>query len=168
MSGPERDRVDPDVDLHVPADRVESPARPAAVLGAVAAGGALGALARAGLGYAVPPGPTGFPWATFAVNLSGCLLLGVLMAVLGRYDGGPALARPFLGVGVLGGYTTFSAYAVEARQLVAAGAVPTALAYLTATLAGALLAVGAGHAVAGRLAGGGRPVRDGPPARGDR
>ncbi|MER7458684.1 fluoride efflux transporter CrcB [Micromonospora sp. NPDC126480] len=153
MSGPEQRRVDPDVDLHVPADRTELPARPAALLGAVAVGGALGALARAGLGYAFPPGPAGFPWATFTVNLSGCLLIGVLMALLARRAGGPALARPFLGVGVLGGYTTFSTYAVEARQLLAAGATTTALAYLAATLTGALLAVWAGHSAADRLAG---------------
>ncbi|NJP34439.1 FluC/FEX family fluoride channel [Micromonospora thermarum] len=169
VSGPEQRRVDPDVDLRVPADRAELAAHPAAVLGAVAAGGALGALARAGVSAALPPGPTGFPWATFAVNLSGCLLIGVLMAVLARH-GGPALARPFLGVGMLGGYTTFSTYAVEAHHLVVAGAPATALAYLAATLVGALLAVWAGHAVADRLGGGGSATperRDaGPPGAG--
>ncbi|MGN9776918.1 FluC/FEX family fluoride channel [Micromonospora sp. H33] len=150
VSGPEQRRVDPDVDLRVPADRAELAAHPAAVLGAAATGGALGALARAGLSAALPHGPTGFPWGTFAVNVSGCLLIGVLMAVLAR-RGGPALARPFLGVGVLGGYTTFSTYAVEAHQLAVAGAPATALAYLATTLVGALLAVWAGHTVADRL-----------------
>lgn len=167
MSGPERQRVDPDVDLSVPADRAELPTHPTAVLGAVAAGGALGALARAGLTYAFPHGPTGFPWATFAVNLSGCLLIGVLMAVLTRHGGGPALARPFLGVGVLGGYTTFSTYAVETHQLVLANAPATALAYLAATLVGALLAVWGGYAAADRLAPRTRPTQRVQPTRRD-
>ncbi|MBQ0901135.1 CrcB family protein [Micromonospora sp. U21] len=151
MSGPLDPRTDPDVDLRVPADRHELPAHPAAVLTAIAAGGVLGALARAGLQHAVPPQPTGFPWATFGVNLTGCLLIGVLMAVLGHLGGGRPLARPFLGVGVLGGFTTFSTYAVDVQQAVVAGAPATALAYLAATVLGALVAVWLGDAAAARL-----------------
>lgn len=150
MTRPDEFRVDPDVDLHVSADRTELGAHPAAVLGAIAAGGVLGALARAGAQTAVPHPPTGFPWATFGVNLAGCLLIGVLMAVLTARPAGP-LVRPFLGVGVLGGFTTFSTYAVDVQRTVAAGAPGTALAYLAATLVGALLAVWTGDAVAGRL-----------------
>ncbi|MFG2052759.1 CrcB family protein [Micromonospora sp. NPDC048930] len=150
MTRPDEFRVDPDVDLHVPADRGELAAHPAAVLGAIAAGGALGALTRAGAQTAFPHPPTGFPWATFGVNVTGCLLIGVLMAVLTARPAGP-LVRPFLGVGVLGGFTTFSTYAVDVHRAVAAGAPGTALAYLAATLFGALLAVWTGDAVAGRL-----------------
>ncbi|MEV0003593.1 CrcB family protein [Micromonospora sp. NPDC050980] len=143
-------RVDPDVDLRVPADRAELTAHPAAVLGVIAAGGAAGALARAGAQAAVPHPPAAFPWATFGVNVTGCLLIGALMAVLTTRPAGP-LVRPFLGVGVLGGFTTFSAYAVDAQHLVTAGAPGTALAYLAATVLGALLAVAVGDAVTGRL-----------------
>ncbi|WP_346122461.1 CrcB family protein [Micromonospora coerulea] len=143
-------RVDPDVDLHVPADRGELAAHPTAVLGTIAAGGVLGALARAGVQAAFPHAPTGFPWATWGVNVTGCLLIGALMAVLTTRPTGP-LVRPFLGVGVLGGFTTFSAYAVDAQRAVTAGAAGTALAYLAATLVGALLAVWAGDAATGRL-----------------
>ncbi|WP_208862981.1 FluC/FEX family fluoride channel [Micromonospora chersina] len=150
VTGPSEFRVDPDVDLHVPADRRELAAHPVAVLGVIAAGGVLGALARAGLQAAFPHEPTGFPWATFGINLGGCLLIGALMAVLTARPPGP-LVRPFLGVGVLGGFTTFSTYAVDTQRAIAAGAPGTALAYLAATLAGALLAVWAGDAVAGRL-----------------
>ncbi|MFE9955350.1 CrcB family protein [Micromonospora sp. NPDC005299] len=150
VTGPSEFRVDPDVDLRVPADRRELPAHPAAVLGAIAAGGVLGALARAGLQAAFPHPPTGFPSATFGINVAGCLLIGALMAVLTARPAGP-LVRPFLGVGVLGGFTTFSTYAVDAQRAIAAGAPGIALAYLAATLAGALLAVWAGDAVAGRL-----------------
>ncbi|MFI7070201.1 CrcB family protein [Micromonospora sediminicola] len=150
VSRPPESRVDPDVDLRVPADRGELTAHPAAVLAVIAAGGALGALARAGVQAAVPHPPTGFPWATFGVNVTGCLLIGVLMAVLTARPAGP-LARPFLGVGVLGGFTTFSAYAVDAQRLVTAGAAGTALAYLALTVLGALVAVAVGDAVTARL-----------------
>ncbi|MFI6269622.1 fluoride efflux transporter FluC [Micromonospora zamorensis] len=151
MPEPSEPRSDPDVDLRVPADRRELTARPATILAAIAAGGVLGALARAGLQHAAPHPPTGFPWATFAINTSGCLLIGVLMAVLGHLGGGHPLARPFLGVGVLGGFTTFSAYAVDIQQALVAGAPGTALAYLAATLLGALVAVGLGDAVTASL-----------------
>ncbi|WP_436838003.1 FluC/FEX family fluoride channel [Micromonospora rifamycinica] len=142
-------RVDPDVDLRVPADRGELTAHPAAVLGAIAAGGVLGALARAGVQTALPHTPTGFPWSTFTVNVTGCLLIGALMGVLGRRRVGP-LVRPFLAVGVLGGFTTFSAYVVDVHRALAAGAAGTALGYLAATLVGGLLAVAAGDALAAR------------------
>jgi CrcB protein len=150
LSQPDEFRADPDVDLHVPADRGELAAHPAAVLGAIAAGGVLGALARAGLQTAFPHPPTGFPWATFGDNVAGCLLIGVLMAVITARPPGP-LVRPFLGVGVLGGFTTFSTYAVDVQRAMAAGAPGTALAYLVATLVGALLAVWTGDAGAGRV-----------------
>jgi CrcB protein len=158
VSRPPESRVDPDVDLRVPADRGELTAHPATTLGVIAAGGVLGALARAGVQAAVPHPPTGFPWATFGVNVTGCLLIGVLMAVLTARPAGP-LARPFLGVGVLGGFTTFSAYAVDAQRLVTAGAAGTALAYLALTVLGALVAVTIGDAVTARLL----TARDGVP-----
>ncbi|GAB3936361.1 fluoride efflux transporter FluC [Micromonospora vulcania] len=153
MSGPFEPRTDPDVDLRVPADRGELAARPATVLAAIAAGGVLGSLARAGLQHAVPHEPTGFPWATFGINLTGCLLIGVLMAALGHVGGGRPLVRPFLGVGVLGGFTTFSTYVVDVQQAVVAGAPAVALTYLAATVLGALVAVGVGDAVTARLLG---------------
>ena len=62
--------------------------------------------------------------------------------------GGPPAAAPFLGVGVLGGYTTFSTYAVDIQQAVTAGAAGVGLLYLAATMAGALLAVWAGSSTA--------------------
>ncbi|MEU4531863.1 CrcB family protein [Micromonospora ureilytica] len=151
MPEPFEPRTDPDVDLRVPADRRELTTRPATILATIAAGGMLGALARAGLQHVAPHPPTGFPWATFSINTSGCLLIGVLMAVLGHLDGGHPLARPFLGVGVLGGFTTFSTYAVDVQQAIAAGAPGTALAYLAATVLGALVAVGLGDALTAGL-----------------
>jgi fluoride exporter len=110
-------------------------------LGAIAAGGATGALCRYGLGVAAPPGPRDFPWATFVINVTGCLLIGVLIVLVTEgFPGAHPLLRPFLATGVLGGYTTFSTYAVDVTRLADAGAAGTALAYLCGTLAAALLA----------------------------
>jgi fluoride exporter len=129
--------------------------RSAAVLGAVSAGGALGAAARYGLSVAWPHRPGTFPWATFVTNVTGCLLIGVLMVIMTEVLAAHRLLRPFLGTGVLGGYTTFSTYTVDVQQLVSGGAVRTALVYLVGTVAAALVAVYAGI-TATRLATGGR------------
>jgi fluoride exporter len=118
----------------------------------IAVGGALGAMARYGVATAWPHAPGTFPWATFSVNVLGCLLIGALMVVLTEIVGRPhRLTRPFLGVGILGGFTTFSTYAVETDQLLTGGDPQLALLYLFGTVAAALLAVQVGI-VATRLA----------------
>ena len=139
--------IDSDVDLHVERQRTELLRTHGAVLAAISVGGALGALARYGLGVAFPPGPTGFPWATFGINVVGSLLIGVLMVLVVEVWEAHPLVRPFLGVGILGGFTTFSTYAVDVQRLVDAGAAVTALVYLGATLAAALVAVYVGMTV---------------------
>jgi len=116
-----------------------------------ALGGALGALARWALAEALPASPGGWPWATLLVNLTGCLLLGVLIGVLTGRSREPAWVRPFLAVGVLGGYTTYSTFAVEVVELVDDGAVARAAAYVLLSVAGGGAAVAAG-ALAGRWA----------------
>ncbi|MFA1550212.1 CrcB family protein [Actinomadura chokoriensis] len=141
MPGPP---VDPDVDLHVPEQRAELRRAPWETLGAISAGGALGALARYGLSSAFPYGPGEFPWPVFWVNVSGCLLIGVLMVLITEVWRAHRLVRPFLGVGVLGGYTTFSTYSVDILRAVEHGAPRVGLAYLTLTFAAALGAVFAG------------------------
>ena len=113
------------------------------LLGAVAAGGALGALARYLVSVAWPHPVAGFPWSTLAINLVGSLLIGVVIAVVGHRP----VPRAFLATGVLGGFTTFSAYALETRELVTAGRFGVAALYALATLAGALLAVAIGARV---------------------
>jgi CrcB protein len=133
--------IDPDVDLHVERQRTEIFRTHGAVLAAISLGGAAGALARYGLGVAFPPGRTGFPWATFGINVVGSLLIGILMVLVVEVFEAHPLVRPFLGVGILGGFTTFSTYVVDAQRLVNAGAAGTALAYLAATLVAALAAV---------------------------
>lgn len=127
-----------------PADRPRATVR---ILAAVAAGGVIGAWARHGLSTAWPAAAGGFPWATFVVNVSGCFALGALMAwVLGRRGGGEThpLLQPFLGTGVLGGYTTFSAYAVEADGLLRDGHDLMALGYLAGSVVVGLVAAWVG------------------------
>ncbi|MFN2535895.1 MAG: CrcB family protein [Pseudonocardiaceae bacterium] len=114
------------------------------VLAAISAGGMTGALARYGLTEAFPHAANRFAWATFGINVSGCLLIGVLMVLVTDVWLTRRLLRPFLGTGVLGGYTTSSTHIVDIQQLLAAGAARTALAYLTSTLLPALAAVYAG------------------------
>ena len=109
-----------------------------------ALGGALGALARWGIAEALPAAPPGWPWATLLVNLTGCLLMGALVAVLTARSPEPTWARPFLAVGVLGGYTTYSAFAVEVVELVEAGAPVLAAGYVLVSVLGGVLAVAAG------------------------
>jgi CrcB protein len=111
------------------------------VLGAISAGGALGAVGRWALATAWPVHGNGFPWATFATNVSGCLLIGVLTVLITEVWVSRPLLRPFLGVGVLGGYTTFSTATVEGARLLSAGAGWTGMVYVTATVLAALTAV---------------------------
>jgi fluoride exporter len=111
------------------------------VLAVTSLGGSLGALGRYALATLVPPAAGGWPWATFAANVSGSFLIGVLMVVLVEQGSPHRLLRPFLGVGMIGGYTTVSAYGLETHALLLAGRPGQALGYATLTLAAALLAV---------------------------
>ncbi|HZM74674.1 MAG TPA: CrcB family protein [Candidatus Limnocylindrales bacterium] len=142
----EHPMVDSDVDMRDPRQRAEL--KPA-VLAAIALGGALGGLARHGIAVAFPTKT--FPWATFGVNISGCLLIGVLMVLITRRWPKARLLRPFAGVGFLGGFTTFSTYVLDIRNAVAAGRPEVAILYLAGTLVAALLAVWVGMAIATRM-----------------
>jgi CrcB protein len=123
--------IDPDV------ERSDLPARPRRAelrtLALISLGGVLGALARYGAGVEWPTGPGAFPWTTFAINITGSALLGALLAALDlRPDCAPL--RPFLGTGIIGGFTTFSTYAVDNERLLRTGHVATAFADVGATL----------------------------------
>jgi CrcB protein len=135
------DPVDPDVALHVPAQRRELRDHPGTVLAAISLGGVCGALARAGLGELLPHTSGQWAWSTWLVNVSGCLCIGVLMALIDEVWPRQRLIRPFAGVGVLGGYTTFSTATVDVVQLLAAHRPAPALAYLATTVLAALVAV---------------------------
>jgi CrcB protein len=105
---------------------------------AVALGGALGAVLRWTLGDAVPDG-AGFPWTTFFINVTGSLVLAWLPAfdVVRRRQ----VLAAALGPGLLGGYTTLSAYSEQTRALLADGDTTTALLYVLGSLAACLVAV---------------------------
>ena len=111
-------------------------------------GGALGAGARHLVGGAVLAwrGP-GFPLATLGVNVVGGLLMGLLVGVLARAGAGEGWGegwRLFCGVGVLGGFTTFSAFSLDTVLLIERGQLAAALGYVAASVIGSLVAVGAG------------------------
>jgi fluoride exporter len=124
------------------------------VVAVVAVGGGIGAAARYAASLWWPPQPGGFPWTTFWVNVVGCAVIGVFLVLITEVMTVHRLVRPFFGTGVLGGFTTFSTYAVDLQKLVDGGHPGTALAYLTATLSAALgavwLAAGATRRLLGR------------------
>ncbi|HEY8984960.1 MAG TPA: CrcB family protein [Streptomyces sp.] len=111
------------------------------VVAVVAAGGVLGSLIRYGTGLVWPARAGGFPWATFGINVVGCAVIGVFLVLVTEILTVHRLVRPFFGTGVLGGFTTFSTYAVDFRKLVGDGHPATAFAYLAGTLCAALAAV---------------------------
>ena len=140
-----------------------APARLASAdeLVAVGIGGVIGALARAAVSYAVPHDPASWPWATFVVNLVGCLVLGLLLAWIDARHAGWAgrglrrarLARPFLASGVLGGFTTFSTFSVEAVRMAGSGAAALALLYVVSSAVLGVALVLAGRRVGAAAAG---------------
>jgi fluoride exporter len=118
---------------------LDGQARPVA---AVAAGGAIGALLRWAVGLGIH-GPLG----TVLVNVVGCFAIGVLLQVVTTRPT-PPLLRPFLATGVLGGFTTFSTFAVDAQHLLLGGEAAWGVAYLAGTLLAALAATWLGMRVA--------------------
>jgi fluoride exporter len=130
---------------HRVAQRRSKPQRiPWLTLTVIAVGGLAGALARQGLWAAFPHAAGVFDWTTLGINAGGCGLIGVLMVAVTDVWHGHRLTAPFLGVGVLGGFTTFSTYIVEIQKSITSGAPQTGLAYMAITLAAAMLAVYAG------------------------
>lgn len=149
-AGPEELPVDPDVPASTNArgraprvlrDRWD-------ILLVIAAGGALGSLARWAVTTALPHATDGVPWATWLENVTGAFVLGALMVFVLDVWPPSRYVRPFFGVGVLGGYTTFSTYMLDTRTLLSAGQVTTAFGYLLGTLLSGLLAVWLGVLVA--------------------
>lgn len=110
----------------------------------VALGGGLGAWLRFIAGRLIPS--AGFPYATLTVNLLGSFAMGLLVATLAR-QGGNESARLLLGVGVLGGFTTFSAFSLEVVTLAQRGNLGGAALYAGLSLAGGVLGLTAGLAL---------------------
>lgn len=108
-------------------------------------GGAIGAGARHLVGQVMLArlGP-GFPWWTLSVNIVGSLAMGLLIGLLARSGAGGETTRLFVGVGILGGFTTFSSFSLEFWLLFERGQAGQAALYVLASVIGALLACGAG------------------------
>lgn len=133
-----------------------SPHRHPGLLALIFVGGTLGTALRAALESASPAQPAGIPWATLAINVAGSLLLGVLLEVLARSGpdtGWRRAARLTLGTGVLGGFTTYSTFAVESVQRLSPDAYVVGLAYAVGSIALGVGAAAAGYTGARRLAG---------------
>jgi CrcB protein len=120
-------------------------------IGAVALGGALGTLARYVLEAHFPAGASQFPRTTLTINLSGSLAIGFLVPLTERLSYRAPILRPFLMVGFLGGWTTYSTIAVETTLLLQHGALGVCVSYLLATVAGGLALVVVGHALGRRV-----------------
>ncbi len=126
---------------------------PLAASALVAAGGAVGALARYHLGRSVTlmlgeSAASAFPWATFTINIAGSLAMGVLMGWFIRQGATHEGLRLLIGVGLLGGFTTFSTFSFEMLVLLQRGAVGPALAYATGSVLAGLAAAVIGMMIA--------------------
>jgi CrcB protein len=125
---------------------------------AVAAGGAIGALLRWSLAVGMlevarrlPEPARAWPLGTATANAVGCLAIGLLAGLFEHRWAAPSEWRAFLVVGILGGFTTFSSYALEAVQMIQDGRTRDALGYVLVSTAGGILLVAAGWAL-GRAA----------------
>ena len=117
----------------------------------VALGGAIGAATRYGVSLAFGARSEAWPWATFSINVLGSFLIGVLAGWLStRADAGEPW-RLFLGVGILGGFTTFSAYSLETLRLIERQDYTGAAAYSAGSVLAGLAAVAIGIAIARRV-----------------
>ena len=111
-------------------------------------GGAIGSGARylVNVGFARTLG-TSFPWSTLTVNLVGCLTMGLVTELVMRKLGGSQEARVFMATGILGGFTTFSAFALDFAALVEGQRLTAALTYAAASVLLSIFGVFAGLAI---------------------
>jgi len=115
-------------------------------------GGALGAGGRFGVGrLALAQFGPGYPWGTLAVNLAGGLAMGLLAGLVARHGEAQESVFLFLGTGILGGFTTFSAFSLEAATMIQRGALGGAALYAIVSVAGSIAMLFAGLAAARSL-----------------
>ena len=115
----------------------------------VCAGGAIGAGTRHMINlWFIARGLAGFPWATFAINVTGSLLMGLAIGLIAaRANPSPEL-RAFIATGILGGYTTFSAFSLDVWQLLERNQLTAACGYVLGSVVLSILALTAGLAAA--------------------
>lgn len=165
--------LDPEVDADLESDSAaRTPVRPAGgvlrrspLLGVVIfVGGAVGTLVRSLLEQAAPARPGEVPWTTLVINVVGSLLLGMLLESLARTgpdEGSRRVARLGLGTGVLGGFTTYSTFAVEAVERLTLQSLAVGLSYAVGSVVLGVTAAAAGYRLARRAFGhrAGEPTR---------
>ena len=112
-------------------------------------GGAIGAGARhlVNVGFGRWLGPS-FPWSTLFVNVAGSLIMGVLIEALALRFNGSIELRTFLATGILGGFTTFSAFSLDAVNLMQRGDMSSAALYIGGSVMFSILGLGAGLSLA--------------------
>ncbi len=122
------------------------------ILMLVAAGGAIGSVARhlVNVGFGRVVGAA-FPWSTLTVNVAGSFVMGLLADLILRKFGGSPEMRAFLATGVLGGFTTFSAFSLDTANLIGRGDSAVAIGYIVASVAISLAALYAGLALSRAL-----------------
>ena len=117
------------------------------LIGAIALGGAAGTALRAAIAQALPTRMGAFPWATLVVNVSGSLIIGLVIALAVERTAPQRYLRPLVGTGFCGGLTTLSTFAVETDSLVRAGRIGVAAGYALLSVASGLVAVWVGSRV---------------------
>lgn len=122
----------PPVDRYPPGDR--HPRIDRLEMGAIALGGAAGALSRVALSQAFPPTPGSWPWVTFAINLAGTFALGFLVTYLQRHRPLSTLHHPLLATGLCGTFTTFSTMQLEVLRMIDRHHDGLALAYVVSSV----------------------------------
>ena len=127
------------------------PALDARELAAIFAGGCVGALARGGIGQALPHSGSTWPWATFTVNVAGAFLLGYFATRLQERLPLSAYRRPFAGTGVCGALTTFSTMQIELVRMLDHGRYGLAAGYAAASIGAGFVAVAAATVLVRRV-----------------
>lgn len=118
-------------------------------VGLIAIGGAIGTLLRYALSRNVPVEISTFPTTTLLINVVGALILGLLLGALGRHRPTDTTLRPLIGIGVLGGFTTFSTFALETVQLARGDRLLIAAVYVGVSVGVGLLAARLGERLVG-------------------
>lgn len=113
----------------------------------VGAGSFIGGAARYAVSLLVRVGACGFPWGTFAVNVLGCLLIGLLWGCMGRCATTTSGLMLFLTAGFCGGFTTFSTFSKESLALLQAGSYTTFVLYAVGSLVLGIASVALGYAI---------------------